>query len=218
MTSLSDLRIKLRAEYIKIDPNGKIWGNTTIDSLLNRAYFQVQKDGGHRRPAQYDSYAINATAGVGEYALPIDFIKMEVPLCDSRALSKTTKSALMRSVNGAFTQGTPQFYYIQNTSIGLYPLPQTSSAVNIEYYKRLANLTDSQDSELPEDFDDAICTYAAYLAFNSVSKIDKASVMRADYSEILSTLLSSYIYDDMNISYSYQNGNYNPSDTSTLHL
>lgn len=143
---------------------------------------------------------------------------MEVSLCDSRALSKTTKSVLLRSVNGAFTQGTPQFYYIQNTSIGLYPLPATSNAINIEYYKRLANLTDSQDSELPEDFDDAICTYAAYLAFNSVSKIDKAGVMRADYSEIMSTLLSSYIYDDMNISYSYQNGNYNPSDTSTFHL
>jgi hypothetical protein len=117
MTSLSDLRIKLRSEYIKIDPNGKIWGNTTIDSLLNRAYFQVQKDGGHRRPTQYDSYTTTTSAGVGEYPLPTDFIKMEVCMYDNKSLNKTTKSALQRSLNNSFTQGTPFAYYIQNTSI-----------------------------------------------------------------------------------------------------
>lgn len=216
MSSLQDLRIKTRNEYIKIDPSGKIRGDTTLDALLNRAYFQVQKDWQHRRPVQQADYSFNTVANTGEYPLPSDFIKMNIPLYNYNPLQKTERSTLKKVVNGAFTQWQPFSYYIFGSNIGLYPVPNTTGTVDMEYMKRLPKITANQDSLFPEDFDDAICVYAAYLAFNSVTKTDKAAIMRADYNEILSSLLSSYIYNDMNINYWYQNaGWYTSSDVST---
>jgi len=219
MSSLQDLRIKTRNEYIKIDPSGKVRGDSTLDALLNRAYFQVQKDWQHRRPTQQAWYSFNTQQWVGEYPLPSDFIKMDIPLYDYNPLSKTERSTLKKVLTGAFTQGKPFSYYIFGSNIGLYPVPNTTGTVDIEYMKKLPKLTASQDSILPEDFDDAICVYAAYLAFNSVTKTDKAAVMRADYNEIMSSLLSSYIYNDMNINYWYQNtGGYTTSDLNTNNI
>jgi hypothetical protein len=43
MSTLSELRIKSRKE-IKIDPNGKIWGDAEMNDYINDAIFQVQKD------------------------------------------------------------------------------------------------------------------------------------------------------------------------------
>ncbi len=218
MTSLVDLRAKTRNEYIKIDPAGKIWNNSTLDALINRAYFQVQAEWQHRRPMQYANYSINTVNGTELYSLPSDYIKMEVPTYNYQSLVRTDKSALKRSLNWPITQGTPYAYYTYGTSIGLYPIPSWSGILDIEYYKKLPRLTESQDSVLPEDFDDAIATYTAYLAFDSVSKNDKSAVMRASYNSIIGTLLQSYISNDMNMSYSYQRAWYSPSDTSTLNI
>jgi hypothetical protein len=66
-------------------------------------------------------------------------------------------------------------------------------------------MTATVDSALPGDFDDARAAYASYLAFNSVNKSDKANIMFTDYSMQLNTLLNSYIYQDLDVSFSYQN-------------
>lgn len=219
MSTLQDLRIKTRNEYIKIDPSGKIRGDTTLDALINRAYFQVQKDWQHRRPQQQAEYSFNTNQWLGEYPLPSDFIKMDIPLYNYNPLSKTEKSTLKKVLNWSFSQWKPFSYYLFWSNIGLYPVPNTSGTIEIGYMKKLPKLTTSQGSLLPDDFDDAICIYAAYLAFNSVTKIDKASIMRSDYNEILSSLLTSYIYNDMNINYGYQNtGGYTTSDLNTNHV
>lgn len=218
MSSLVDLRTKTREEYIKIDPSGKIWSSSTLDAYINRAYFQVQVDWQHRRPEQYADYSLNTTSGTGEYSLPSDFIKLDVVAYNYQSLVPTDKSALKKTLNWPFTSGTPYAYYTRGSNLWLYPVPNTTGVVDLEYFKKLPKITSDQDCLLPEDFDDAICLYAAYLAFNSVSKVDKASVMRADYNEAMSTLLNSYIYNDRNIVASYQYGGYTPSDLSSANL
>lgn len=164
-----------------------------------------------------DEYTFNLVSGTGEYPLPTDFIKMDVVTYNGQSLKKTDRGTLKKMVNGAFTSGNPYAYYITGSNIGFYPIP-VGGVAGLEYFKKLPTLTEVQGSELPSEFDDAICTYASYIAFNGVNKIDKATVMRADYQDIMSTLLMSYIYDDLNVSYSYQNASYTPSDTSTYNL
>ena len=36
MSSLLDLRTDLRTTYLKIDPNGKVWDDNTLDYFLNQ--------------------------------------------------------------------------------------------------------------------------------------------------------------------------------------
>ena len=79
----------------------------------------------------------------------------------------------------------------------MYPIPNGAVTIDFQYFKKLPKITESVDSELPEDFDDAIATYAAYLAFLSVNKQDKANALLANYQLDLDTLLNTYIYDDV---------------------
>jgi hypothetical protein len=44
MSDLIDLRVRTRNEYQKIDPNAKVWDNTTLDFYINEGYKKVQRD------------------------------------------------------------------------------------------------------------------------------------------------------------------------------
>lgn len=75
----------------------------------------------------------------------------------------------------------------------------------MDYFKRLPTITTSVDCALPEDFDAAICAYACYLAMNSVEK-QKAQIMLANYQLERDSLLSTYLYDDLNINFGISRG------------
>jgi hypothetical protein len=76
--------------------------------------------------------------------------------------------------------------------------------LDLDYFKRLPTITAIQDCDLPSDFDNAICAYAAYLAFNSVEKQQKAITMLSDYQFNLNTLLATYLYSDMAVNFGIQ--------------
>lgn len=217
MSTLQDIRLKTRSNYIKIDTNGKIWWDNTLDSIINRAYFQLQKDWWHKRPQQYANNTQNTIGGTQEYDLPSNFIKLDLARYEWQELSKASKSDIKR-IYATMTNGKPYAYYIYGTKIWLFPVPDTIGVLDLDYYKKLEKLSSTQDSELPEEFDDAICAYSAYLAFNSVNKTDKASIMYADYQWQLNTLLNSYIYNDDNFDFWYQTASYRPSETSVRNL
>tara|TARA_R110002012_G_C11524150_1_gene599803 strand:- start:799 stop:930 length:132 start_codon:yes stop_codon:yes gene_type:complete len=43
MSTRAKLRSDLRDE-IRIDPNGKMWGDSVLNTYINQAIFQIQKD------------------------------------------------------------------------------------------------------------------------------------------------------------------------------
>jgi hypothetical protein len=100
----------------------------------------------------------------------------------------------------------PYQYYIYKGFYGLDPIPNVSYTIDFNYFKK-NYLTELIDSVYPEEFNAAICSWAAYLAFLSVNKSDRAAQCLADYEKTLAGLLNQYIYDDMNISLGYQRQN-----------
>lgn len=214
MTSQTALLTKLNQEYIKIDPNNKVWASSSKADFLNRAYTQVQKDGGYRWHENQTGISITPVAWTREYSLSVltswDFIKLDSLIRLGLPLAKTTKNDVLIS-NYYNTQWAPYRYYQYGGYLGLDPVPSDSTVIVMQYFKKLPKITSAQDSLLPEAFDDAICSYAAYIAMNSVEK-QKAQILLADYKDLINTLSASYLYDDMNISFQRQRSSFVPRD------
>lgn len=196
MTSLVDLRTKLRTEYIRIDPNGKIWSNSVIDWYINRAYTQIQKDWQYKWRENIEDATTTTVAGQQEYWIPTDYIAVNLVRYNNQYLTKTDRITLkMENQNSPMVSGTPYQYYLYWWNIGLYPIPNTTGTIDLEYLKKLPKITTSQDSLFPEEFDDAICAYAKYIAFMGNNK-PEAMASLWDYQQLMDTLRSSYIYQD----------------------
>lgn len=218
MSTLASL-ITLTREYIKIDPNARVFSDSTLTNFINRAYFQLQKDWKHQWRECYDNATTPTVAGTQEYWLPTDFIAVNLVQYNNQSLDKTDRIELKRAINqNPMSSGTPNMYYLYAGNVWLYPIPNTTGTIDLEYLKRLPTLSSSQDSLFPADFDDAIALYASYIAFKSVNKMDLAQMSLWDYSGVLGTLLASYIYDDTNLYFGYQRANGRASDNSSANL
>lgn len=196
-TNRWQLRADLRVE-LKKDPNGKIWSDSALNSYINKSYLKVQKDGNFawRENQAETSYT---SANTQEEALPTDFGKIELIRYNGTELYKTTKVSLKRQYT-TFVNGTPSKYYINWANIGFDVIPNNSGLVDISYLKRLTSFTsDTDESEFNDDFDTAIVKYAAFLAWSSLDgKQQTARFELEEYGIEIDTLVSSYIFDDIN--------------------
>lgn len=194
-TALATLRSKLNTE-LKIDKNDKIWSQTAKDQYLNQAYFQVQKDGNYFWRENQGQNTFNSVSGTQEYALPSDFIRLDYIAFDNNNLYKTTLQDI-KTFHATTQSSTPNQYYIYGSNIGLQPIPLSAGSVYMLYRKRLPTLTAIQDDLLPEDFDDAIVKYAAYLAWSSPRGNEAvAASKRQDYELVMNTLRAGYQLQD----------------------
>lgn len=196
MTALVDLRTKLRTEYIRIDPNGKIWSNDVLDWYINRAYTKIQKDWWYKWNANIEDATTTTIGGTQEYWLPSDYIALNLVRYQNQYLTKTDRITLkMENQNNPMVSGTPYQYYLYGGNIGFYPIPSTAMTIDLEYLKKLPKITTSQDSLFPEEFDDAICAYAKYVAFLGNNKPEAMNSLE-DYNMLRDDLMLSYIYQD----------------------
>lgn len=195
MTDLSSLRSQLNDE-VKIDKNDKLWSPTTKNQFLNQAYFQVQKDLNFKtRQNQAAPYTIPTVTGTQEYALPSDFIRVQLVTWDGQKIYPIDYIHL-KSQNLGMAQGKPYEYYLYGGNIGFYPIPSTGTGL-LYYLKRLPLMTASQDSVLPSDFDLAVVKYAAYLLWSTPrGNRQTAQEKVTDYEQIMNTLRMAYIYED----------------------
>jgi len=204
MSTLSSLVSGLR-EYLKTDPNDKIWSLSTKEAAINNAYFHLQKDGNFRWPENEATTTQATTAGTAEYSLPSDFIRLDLAQ-DSTALGEltpTSKSIVMR--NGAGS-GQPSSYYLFADKIGFYPTPDGGYTINLLYRKKLPTMTAVVDCAFPADFDAAIVRMAAYIIWSTTKNQNKTVQALEDYKIFLNQLRNAYLYQDANISFGYQRG------------
>jgi hypothetical protein len=61
---------------------------------------------------------------------------------------------------------------------------------------KLPKITITQDSLLPEDFDEAIALYSCYLMCLSVEKVQKAQTVLGQYTRVINGLFGMDMYDD----------------------
>jgi len=205
MSTLATLEDKFNSE-VKINKNDRVWNSANKAQLINSATIQLQKDNGFSwRENTADSNSITIVSGTQEYDLPSDFIMSTLVRYGTQPLKKTEKRAIDISQQ-ASSSGTPSYYYIRGTKIGLHPIPSQGGTLTLDYQKRLPTITSSQDSSFPEDFDDAVIKYAAYLAFSNYRpKYQDADRKLNDYRFALNTLLSAYgLYDMADLNFGYQ--------------
>jgi len=194
-STLAQLRSKLRTE-IKIDPNGKIWNDSTLNSYINRAYLQIQQD--WNLDWQENDANTTYTPTAQETTLPTDFWKVILIRYNWTELFPTTKAELKRQYT-SFQSGTPYKYYLFSNKLWTDTIPSWWT-IDLDYKKINASLSaDSDTSAYPLNFDTAIVKYSAYLAWSATrGNAQTATEKLQEYKNEVKTLSWSYVYNDAN--------------------
>ena len=204
MSTRLELRTLLNTE-IKIDPNNKIWSESAKNNYIDSAYFQLQKDWNFEWRENDANNTQSTVVWTQEYTLPTDFIRTELVRYNWTEIHPRSKTQLKRE-NATFVSWTPSRYYLYSSNIWFDVLPNAVLTLDIDYRKKLTKFTaDTDSSEFPEDFDDAIVKYAAYLAWSSPRGNEQTSRAKLqEYQLIRDTLMNAYIYDIGNLNFTTQ--------------
>lgn len=195
MSTLITLRGKLRTE-LKIDPNGRVWNDSTLDNALNDAVLQIESDGNfdwHFNNAENSESSVVSQAG---YDLPDDFVRIEndAVLYDSGEIRLMDYNYAWK--NKYFeTDGTPSIFSIWANKIYLGFRPNSIKTLKYLYKKKLTEMTaDANDSGLPNEFDTAIVKWAAYLCWSSIEGKENKGISAAqDYQEAMKGLFDQFL-------------------------
>ena len=167
MTTIVSLREQLND--ITRDQNNRIRPVAMVDRAINNAYTSVQQELENFIDWTNETQTITTTAWTQEYTLASDFMILQTVVYDSTALLRTDKKKIIENGNNT-TTGSPIYYYIKGNQIWLYPIPNDSKTVTIEYTSMLPTITSGQDSEAPSLLDSAIVYKAAATLFKQVGK------------------------------------------------
>ena len=194
-TIRSALRTLIRNE-LKIDPNGKVWTDSTLNTYLNRSYLQLQQD--WNLDWQENDANTTYTATAQETSLPTNFGKVSLVRYNWTELLVTTKLQLKREI-ATFQAWTPSRYYLYSNTLGTDTIP-SSWTIDLDYKKIIAWFTDDVDeSAYPSNFDTALVKYSAYLAWSAPrGNAQTAAQKLQEYTLEKDTLIWSYIYNDVN--------------------
>ena len=198
MSTREQLRSDLRDE-IRIDPNGKMWGDSVLNSYINQAIFQIQKDWNFGwRENQGGNSLFSLVSWTQEYDLPSDFIRVELVRYNGTELYKTTKNELKKQYD-SFTSWSPCGYYILWTKIWFDVIPDGGN-IDFDYLKRVPSLASDDDiMAFPDDFDLAVVKYASYLAWSSPRGNEQTAwTKKQEYDMIMNSLRAWYIFYDTN--------------------
>lgn len=185
-STLASLVSKFNTE-MKVNPNQGVWSKEIAEQLINSAYRHIQVNGTY----QWEECSANTTlSGAQEITLPTDFVRLELVKSLPDTVLGTTNKITLVANNTDFTQtGKPSLYYIRGNVIGFDKTPNTS--IEIYYRKSLPVMTDVQDCELPESFDDSIVKYAAYLGWSQIRRNDDEAAIKLNAYELVSQELFS---------------------------
>jgi len=201
MTSLNTFRSQL--DFYLRDPNAKIWPYSYRDIAINMAYSQMQADLNYWSNENLWTTTYTTTAGVYEYTLPSDFARIKQVRYNFNGqnkypLARTTLKKLQAQYT-KFVQGQPYWYYKNGLTLGVYPIPQSEGLIYLNYYTMLPEITEAQDSETPQEYDDSIILYAAYKLLTGTEKDVKAQQCKRQYDDNINKLRLMYEYDDENM-------------------
>lgn len=196
MSTRQVLRDNLRDE-LKIDATGKVWSDSVLNRNLEVAKRKIQQDGDYQWYVNDGENSESAVVSQREYDLPTDFVRLEENTVryDGTLLSKTTLNQLKRQNKQLNVDGRPAVYYLRGTKLGLYLRPDSTLTIDYLYRKKLADFsTDSSDSGLPTEFDEALVQYASYLCWNDIQgRADKALEAIQNYKEIMEGLYAQFL-------------------------
>lgn len=197
--TLSELRTLVRKE-MKVDRNGRIWDNDSVDDAINLAILNVQKATNFGWQVNDACQTIQTVAWQETYTLADNTQGIELVEYDKDALSTTNKIEV-EALNKDLPSWTPRYYYVWNWSLGLSPIPTQSNVdIKVYYQKFLVPLQDDTD-QLPfqGSFTKAVILYASYDLFAQTSdstNLQRANVKLERYKWELNTIRLAYLIPD----------------------
>jgi hypothetical protein len=170
-------------EEIKMDPQRRVNSEALITRNLNAAQKRVQADANYRMPDQQS--VLNFTVA-GEYVLPADFLGVADP-SSVRINGNLVEAADYNDLLGRYgdlgATGGATYYYIRKENgdniFGTYP--QDNASVVMPYLRELPEITNSQDSVLPEKYMNAIVYYAIYLTLKRIRGYEQKAMEYMNY-------------------------------------
>lgn len=193
-TTRANLRTKTR-RAIKIDPNGKIWGDDEVNDAINKAIDHVTID---VKPAESEtSSTLTTTSWTQEQSLPSDFFRL------TEVLETTVELKQIERSERTSGSGKPNKYYLYGWNIGWDTSPDSAYSYTLLYQKELTKLTDDADeSPLPDSYDEAIATKAAYILHSRLRDNERgARWMKDRYEDELKLLGGLKTYNSSNMKY-----------------
>jgi hypothetical protein len=207
MATQQTIRDNLRSE-LKIDPNGRVWGDTVLNRNINIARRKIQQDGNYDWHFNDGEGLVPSVISQGEYDLPANFVRLEGIKFGTVNLIPTTKKILKERNSTLSVDGTPQYYYLLGSKFGAWHRPSTIGNFDLTYRSALSSFSADADIEtMPDAFVEAIVQYGAYLTWNDVQgREDKAIQAMQNYKEIMEGLYAQYLgrRDDNNFNWSFE--------------
>lgn len=198
MSTLQTLRSNLRSE-LKTDPNGRVWSDSVLDRNINEAVRTIQQDGSFSWFFNDGQHTESSVVGQGTYDLPEDFARLELRgiKYDNYMLSKRDYRQVFDSYD-LTQQGNPSVYYLRASGgvqqFGILPLPNSVKVISFLYRKLLPLMTsDTDESGMPSDFDEAIQAYAEYLCWNDLTPNPKTVQALEKYRLSMQGLYAQYL-------------------------
>lgn len=206
-TTKQNLRDWLRLE-LKIDPNGRIWSDAILDRNIEKARTKVQSDGNHDWSFNDGENVENSVAFQATYDLPDDFVRLEEGQVryNNQTVLPGNYSELKATYKDLAQFGQPNYYYLRNNTIGLFYAPNEVKQIDYCYRKKLPFLaSDSDETGMPTEFDEAILQYASYLSWGDIQgREDKANQAIQNYLEAIGGLYQQYLNrNDANLSFKF---------------
>lgn len=203
-----NIRDYVRKE-LKIDPNGRVWDDNTLNRNIETARRKIQQDGNYDwHFNDGEDTSITTSIGTAEYTLPTGFVRLESVKYDTWVLQPTTKSYLKKTNSSLAVNGKPVYYYLLGSKIGLFQRPDEAKTLDFTFRKKLAAFTaDTSVEEMDDEFIEAIVQYACYLSWADIQgREDKAVQAMQGYREAMEGLFEQFLgrRDDVNFNFQFE--------------
>lgn len=207
-TTLTLYKDRLRAE-LKIDPNGRVWSDTSLTRALNDALEQIEQDGNFDWPFNDGEVSDSTVIDQAAYALPTDFVRVELDGVKYNKKELTSASYNWLYKQNYFDQsGNPVYYALRGDNIYFAQKPSEVQTYEVLYRKKLTTMSaNSDDPGLPTEFDHAMTKWAAYILWSTIEGRENKAISAAqDYQEAIKGLFDQYLgtRDDVNYNMSFE--------------
>lgn len=165
--TLSELLSRVRSMLAEPSTSvNQFWTDDELKMWINEGYKQFCIDTKCLRRSSYHTFSANES----EVALPSSTLKIYSVYLDTGSrkylLRPITYREILENYDDTSTSTRPTTYYVREGNIiGVYPIPSEEITLYITYAYEPYDLTnDTDEPEIPERYQPAICYYACHQA------------------------------------------------------